>query len=64
MKEFEKMTRLELANFIVCDQIRRGIINEESRAKVVTRMLKGIGGLKPQNKSELLRVAKAMYEEV
>lgn len=60
MKELEKMTKKELANFIVTNQIERGILKEENRSKVVTRMLKGIGILKPQTKTELLMAAKSM----
>ena len=60
MKELEKMTRKELANFIVTNQIERGILKEESREKVVNRMLKGIGFLKAQSKLEVLQGAKAM----
>lgn len=54
MKELEKMTRKELANFIVTNQIERGILKEESREIVVK------GFLKAQTKTELLKGAKAM----
>lgn len=60
MKELEKMTRKELANFIVTNQIERGILKEESRERVVKGLLKGAGFLKAQSKSELLQGAKAM----
>ena len=60
MKELEKMTRKELANLIVTNQIERGILKEESREIVVKGMLKGAGFLKAQSWSELLQGAKAM----
>lgn len=60
MKELEKMTRKELANFIVNNQIERGIIKAERKNVVLKGYLNGLGFLKAQSKMELLKAAKSM----
>lgn len=58
MKEFEKMTRKELAILLVEDQIKRNIIKEENKATHVNRVLKGFGSyIKPMSKVELIKYA-------
>lgn len=59
MKKLEEMTRRELAEIIVDDQIKRGIVNEENRDLQIKARLYGIGSLKPMTKNELYRVVKS-----
>lgn len=49
MKKFEEMTRRELAEVIVDDQIRRGVVKEERREFQIKARLKGIGQAKPMS---------------
>lgn len=60
--DYHSMTRQELAELIVDDQIRRGIIKKESREVVIRGRLKGLGASKPMTKSELIEGAKAIEE--
>lgn len=58
MKEFEKMTRKELAILLVEDQIRRNVIKEENKVTHIKRVLKGFGSyIKPMSKIELVKYA-------
>lgn len=42
MKELEKMTRRELAEIIVNDQIKRGIVKEENKKMQIKARLTGM----------------------
>lgn len=58
MKEFEKMTRKELAVLLVEDQIKRNVIKEENKEIHIKRVLKGFGYyIKPMSKIELVSYA-------
>ena len=59
MKGLEKMTRKELAEVIVNEQIKRGIVKKEDKDIQIKARLNGIGGLKAMSKSELYKGAKA-----
>lgn len=61
-KELKDMTRKELAEYIVDDQIKRGVIKEDSKDKVVDRYLKGAGAVKAQSWTDLYNGAKAIKE--
>lgn len=39
MKSFDKMTRKELATIVVEDQIKRGIVREDSKKYIIKRIL-------------------------
>lgn len=54
----EKMNRQQLAEYIVDDQISRGIVKEESRTMQVQGRLKGMGASKSMSKKELYLGAK------
>lgn len=60
--DYHSMTRQELAELIVDDQIRRGIIKKESREVVIRGRLKGLGASKPMTKSELIKGAEAIED--
>lgn len=60
MKNLEKMTRKELAEVIVNNQILRGIIKEERKNIVINGLLKGAGYLKAQSWTDLYETAKVM----
>ena len=60
MKELEKMTRKELAEVIVDNQINRGIIKAERKDVVLKGYLKGAGYLKAQSWTDLYNGAKSM----
>lgn len=62
MKELEKMTRRELAEVIVNEQIKKGIVKPESKEIQIQARLKGCGALKPMCKNELYAGAKAYIE--
>lgn len=53
-KDYSSMTRKELAEAIVDDQIKRGIVKKESRELQINARLKGIGSAKPMSKQDLL----------
>lgn len=58
MKEYEKMTRKELAILLVEDQIKRNVVKEENKLTHVKRVLKGFGSyIKPMSKTELVNYA-------
>lgn len=59
MKKLEEMTRRELAEIIVDDQIKRGVVNEENRDLQIKARLYGIGSLKPMSKKDLYKAVKA-----
>lgn len=60
MKELEKMTRKELAEVIVNNQIKRGIVKKENKDIQIKARLNGFGALKAMSKSELYKGAKAL----
>ncbi len=60
MKELEKMTRKELAEVIVNNQIKRGIVKPEKKDFQIKTRLKGCGCLKAQSWMDLYEGAKAM----
>lgn len=57
-KPLEKMTKRELVEKIVDDQIKRGTIPKESRERQIEGRLKGAGAMRPQSKEELLKYFK------
>ena len=58
MKELEKMTRRELAEVIVNDQIKRGIVKEENKELQIKARLKGFGMTKAMSWLDLYEAAK------
>lgn len=60
MKQLEKMTRRELAEVIVNNQIERGITRVETKELQIERRLKGCGVLKAQSWTDLYEAAKSM----
>ena len=58
MKELEKMTRRELAEVIINDQIKRGIIKEENKEMQINARLKGCGMVKAMGWMDLYETAK------
>ena len=63
MKKLEEMTRKELAEVIVDNQIERGIVEKENKQFQIEARLKGYARLRPLSKSELYKGAKAMINE-
>lgn len=61
-RDYNSMTRRELAEIIVDDQIRRGIVHKEHREMQINGRLKGVGAIRPNKKSELIKGAKAIEE--
>ena len=59
MKSLEKMTRKELAEVIVNDQIKRGLVKSENKNLQIKIRLKGNGLIKAMSKDELYKAAKA-----
>lgn len=59
---FRKMTRKELAAYIVDNQIKRGIVKPENRKKQIDARLKGHGAIKAESWTDLYNGAKAMQE--
>lgn len=59
MKSLEKMTRKELAEVIVNDQIKRGLVKPENKEMQIKVRLKGYGYIKAMSKNELYKAAKA-----
>lgn len=57
-----EMTRKELAELIVEDQIKRGVIKEENRDFQINARLKGCGSLKAMSKRDLLNGALALVK--
>lgn len=49
------MTKRQLAETIVDDQIKRGVIKQENRDFQINSRLKGLGALKPMSKNELIK---------
>lgn len=60
--KLEKMSRKELAEFIVDNQIKRGIVKAENKEKQIKARLKGLGMLKAQSWTDLYNGAKSMVE--
>ena len=58
--DYSKMTRQQLAEVIVDDQISRGVVKAESRNIQIKGRLKGIGSAKPMSKKELLDAVNAI----
>ena len=63
MKKLEEMTRYELAEVIVDDQIKRGVVKPENKESQIQGRLNGVGALKPMTKSELYKSAKYILDE-
>ncbi|MCX4254714.1 MAG: hypothetical protein OSJ63_05570 [Bacilli bacterium] len=59
MKNLEEMTRKELAEIIVDDQIRRGIVTPDKKEMLIQARLTGIIKM---SKAELYKSAKYMLE--
>ena len=59
-QEFSKMTRKQLAEYIVERQIERGVVKAENKEAQVQGRLKGIGDAKPMSKQELIKGAESM----
>lgn len=58
MRDFEKMTRKELAILLVEDQIKRNVVKEENKTTHVKKVLDGFGRyIKPMSKIELVEYA-------
>ena len=62
MKKLEKMTRKELAEVIVNNQIERGIVKAENKAFQIKARLKGCGMLKAESWTDLYNGAKAVLQ--
>ena len=60
MKELKEMTRKELAEVIVNDQIKRGVVKPEKKDFQIKARLKGCGYLKAQSWMDLYESALAM----
>lgn len=58
MKRLENMTRKELAEIIVNDQIKRGIVKPERKEFQIQSRLKGCGMIKAMGWMELYETAK------
>ena len=59
---FNKMTRKQLAEYIVDNQIERGVVKPENRDLQVNGRLKGVGASKAMSKQELLKGAEDIKE--
>lgn len=56
------MTKRQLAETIVDDQIKRGIVKQENRDFQINSRLKGLGALKPMSKNELIKGAESVLK--
>ena len=52
----QRLTRKDLAEIIVNDQISRGVISEDRKAAVIHGWLHGAGACKPTGYAELKRI--------
>lgn len=59
MKDLKDMTRKELAEVIVNNQIKRGIVKEENKELQIKSRLKGNGLIKAMSWMDLYEAAKA-----
>lgn len=55
-KEEKKMTRAQMAEIIVNDQISRGVVSEDRKDAVIHGWLHGAGACKPTGYAELKRI--------
>lgn len=58
MKRLENMTRKELAEIIVNNQIERGLVKLENKEKQIKARLKGCGMIKAMGWMDLYETAK------
>lgn len=57
----KKLTRKEMIEAIVNDQIKRGIVEEEDRAFMINMRLKGFGGCKRMSEMDCRRAYEAIF---
>lgn len=62
MDNFEKMTRKQLATYIVLNQYAQGFCSFKNIGYQIRNRLYGGAGFKPQTKAELIKGAKAISE--
>lgn len=59
-KDTSRMTRAELADIIVDDQIKRGVIAKERKDAVVHVWLHGNGAVRPVGRDAMLRIVNGL----